>query len=1139
MSISEIPGGDIAASTNTDGQLNVFGQVYGYIAAGDSDWYRAWLEAGRAYTFTMSDRDSPDYNNDFPFDSLVTLRDANGTLLATGSEDQLVSKDDSILVFTPTSTGTYYVTANGYQDSGSYVLQMTTAGGASDIPEDLTTAARLIPGGSLSSQIEVASDVDWLQMQLSAAGGYVLGLSGTLPSPLLSLFDRNGNFLNEINAGQAFSVADDGTYFVEIGSELIESTGGYTASLSSLPTLTVDSLGAVESTGSMVFTVHLSQASATAVTFNASTLVYGTASPGSDFEAKSQVLTIAPGATTATFTVPLFSDALLEPDEQVYVGLINAVGAAAGSFSIGFGIISDDDTGSLVLPSDALVTRQWHLYPTVGANVLPVWADYTGSGVKVAIFDQGIERSHPELDDQLLSSLGRDAASLTAGGDPKRAVDNHGTAVAGVIAAERNGVDGVGVAYGAKLVSIYSPLLLSELVSGNTIANAYTHAQGFDILDDSWGFTPQGASYTQGAPWALLDNFSAPQFAAEGAALKQLADAGRSGLGTIVVQSAGNGYGLGDDANLHNFQNSRYVITVAGTDYRGNVTPYNSPGASILVAAPGGGGGDPSSVIWTTDRAGALGYSDGNFTSIRGSSFSAPIVSGVVALMLQANPSLGYRDVQQILAYSAHLTSVQDNSWRYNGAGNWNGGGLHFDAEHHDLGFGLVDARAAVRLAESWSSPAATSANDVEVKSTLAQTVAIPDGSGPITQSQIVTQAIEVERVEVTIDIQHANIGDLALRLTSPKGTESWLLWRAEGSALSAFGSNQANINFTFDTVLSMGESSVGRWDLSVFDLATGHVGNLRSWTLNLVGKADSADDVYVYNDEYVDALAAKPERGTLTDTGGTDTLNAAQVTGRVAIDLNAGAASTIDGIPLKIAAGSTIENAWGGDGNDTLTGNAAANQLFGGRGNDHLFGGAGNDTIDGGQGTDVAGFAGQRSSFVITRTDSAWIVEDKIGAQGKDTLGHFERLQFDNMAVALDFSGNAGSAAQIVRALFGSATLKVPEFTGYGVVLLDQGMSYTDLVALAVHTDAFWNLAGDLSKRSNTAFVKAVYKNVVGTEAPLDDLTYFVDLLDTGALTQASLGLLACRSPLNTGSVDLVGLATQGLDYIVPPELA
>lgn len=1129
MSISEIPGGDIAADTSTQGQLNVFGYVYGHIASGDSDWYRAWLEAGRAYTFTMIDWDSPDYTNDFPFDSLVGLRDQNGTLLATGSEDLLVSKDDSVLTFTPTRTGIYFVTANGYQDSGSYILQMSTTGGAGDLPEDASTPRQLSTTGPVSSQIDVASDIDWVRMQLSASSGYVVELTGTLPTPALGLFDADGNYLNPIEAGRGFTVPGDGTYYLEVGDQYFDSVGSYTLRLSTQPSLIVTDTEVNESASSVTFTISLSAPATTAVTFRASTVEYGTARGGEDYINTSQFLSIPAGQTSTTLVVRLLPDTRFEPDELLFVSVDEAIGAVTTAASIGFAFVIDDDAGKVALPADELVTLQWHLYPDTGANVLPVWGDYTGAGVRVAVFDQGIERSHPELNDNLLVTLGRDAATLVSGGDPKGADDNHGTAVAGVIAAERNASEGVGVAYDADLVSIYSPLLLSEMVNGNVIANAYTYALGADVLNDSWGFAPQSEDYAQNFPWAFLDNFATPAFAAEGAALQKLADQGRGGLGTIVVQSAGNSYDFGDDTNLHNFQNSRYVITVAATDYNGDVTAYSSPGASVLIAAPGGGGDNPLSDIWTTDRTGSQGYADDDFTSITGTSFSAPIVSGVVALMLQANKGLGYRDVQQILAYSAHITSVDNNDWRYNGAGNWNGGGLHYDAEFHDLGFGLVDARAAVRLAESWSTPAATSANDVQLSSRLATPVAIPDGTSSVTQSQTVTQAIDVERVEVTIDIQHPYIGDLGLLLTSPTGTESWLLWRAGQTGASPFGSTQADINFTFDTVLSMGESSVGRWDLTVFDLETGDVGTLRSWTLNLVGKADSSDDTYVYSDEYAEALANKAERGTLSDSGGTDTLNAAMTTGRVVIDLNPGASSTIDGALLKIAAGSTLENAWGGDGNDSLTGNAAANKLFGGRGNDRLNGGAGNDALDGGAGTDTADFNGQRASFLVTRTGTGWTVEDRVGSQGRDTVAAVERLEFDNIGLAFDLSGSAGFTAQIIRGLFGKAFLGEEAYVGIGMQLFDGGTSYQDIVNLAIGTGLFEQLAGS---RSNTDFCRLLWTNVVGSAPTANDIAPFVAQLNAGVFTQGSLGLLACQLELNTLSADLVGLASTGIEY-------
>src|SRR5207244_839354 len=107
----------------------------------------------------------------------------------------------------------------------------------------------------------------------------------------------------------------------------------------------------------------------------------------------------------------------------------------------------------------------------------------------------------------------------------------------------------------------------------------------------------------------------------------------------------------GDNVNEHNFQNSIYTIAVAATDVNGKVASFSTPGAALLVSAPGVG-------IVTDDRAGNLGFVSGDYVSISGTSFAAPEVTGVIALMLEANPNLGYRDIQQILAYSSHQTDA-------------------------------------------------------------------------------------------------------------------------------------------------------------------------------------------------------------------------------------------------------------------------------------------------------------------------------------------------------------------------------------------------------------------------------------------------------------------------------------------------
>ncbi|MBV5276894.1 S8 family serine peptidase, partial [bacterium] len=118
------------------------------------------------------------------------------------------------------------------------------------------------------------------------------------------------------------------------------------------------------------------------------------------------------------------------------------------------------------------------------------------------------------------------------------------------------------------------------------------------------------------------------------------------------------------------------------------------------------------------------------YANFDGTSAAAPVVSGVAALMLEANPLLGYRDVQEILALSA--THPDSLTWKTNAANNWNLGGMLFNDQ---LGFGLVDAYAAVQLADTWTQH--DSAINEVVSSARAYNLqaAIPDGTGAYTRT--------------------------------------------------------------------------------------------------------------------------------------------------------------------------------------------------------------------------------------------------------------------------------------------------------------------------------------------------------------------------------------------------------------------
>jgi hypothetical protein len=209
------------------------------------------------------------------------------------------------------------------------------------------------------------------------------------------------------------------------------------------------------------------------------------------------------------------------------------------------------------------------------------------------------------------------------------------------------------------------------------------------------------------------------------------------------------------------------------------------------------------------------------------------------------------------------------------------------------------------------------------------------------------------------------------------------------------------------------------------------------------------------------------------------------------------------------------------------LPGNDA---YFAHAGNDRISGGHGDDLIDGGLGIDTSVYQSIRVLYQARKTDFGWTVAATAGSEGVDRLVHVERLQFSDMSLALDLDGNAGAVAQIIRAVFGPAYLSNKAFVGIGLQLFDGGMSYADVVKLAVGTDLFAQLAGG---RDSGAFVNLVYRNVVGVAPGAADLAPFKGLLDTGVYTQDSLALLACQVGVNTESLDLMGLASAGIEFL------
>ena len=180
-----------------------------------------------------------------------------------------------------------------------------------------------------------------------------------------------------------------------------------------------------------------------------------------------------------------------------------------------------------------------------------------------------------------------------------------------------------------------------------------------------------------------------------------------------------------------------------------------------------------------------------------------------------------------------------------------------------------------------------------------------------------------------------------------------------------------------------------------------------------------------------------------------------------------------------------------------------------------------------GGDGIDTIEYLGKRSDYTITGSSnpySSQITSTVVKNSAVDkTVSDYvmaERMAFSDVAVAMDINGNAGMVAKILATVFGKAALSNKVYAGIGLQYMDAGMSYLSLVDLAV------NLNGP----SNSQIVDSLWRNLYGTEPSEMTKTSLVSLLDSKAMTAASLAFVACELNPN---VDLVGLATTGLEYI------
>lgn len=557
--------------------------------------------------------------------------------------------------------------------------------------------------------------------------------------------------------------------------------------------------------------------------------------------------------------------------------------------------------------TDPLYPHQWHLANSGQSNFSSEGGTSgidlnignlfmhgsTGQGVKVMVLDDGIDIRHPDLaanvDSRRLFNFDTRAVDPDDP-TPTNPEDAHGTAVAGIIAAvAENGIGGRGVAPEARL-------------GGANFLDCGPRCEAGDpkMTIEAFGGAPFSAD-----SWVFNGSFGiAPPVPIEGdidvekAPIAGLANL-RGGKGALLIKSAGNDFESfsvgGEDpkqcgpANQHGLscQNPSFdltntmpqVVVIGAVNARGVKSSYSTAGAAVMVAGLGGeyGRAEPSSAaeagpaIMTTDLSGcAMGYSragleDSKYgndfnrpgtsintqlnpqcdyvSTMNGTSASAPTVTGVVALMLQANPQLTWRDIRRILVRTSRRVDaaqapvtlaladggyVAEPGWVRNGAGRW---------FSNWYGYGLVDATAAVDAARATSTHlSGVMASSGWMTDKPASALPIPVASAVGLTRAVAVDAMTVEAVQLRLAIGgDARLGDLGIELISPSGTRSVLM-----TAHNAFQATTVASQLTLASSAFYDEPAHGTWTLRIVDVnGRGDAGTqalLEHWSLRIYG---------------------------------------------------------------------------------------------------------------------------------------------------------------------------------------------------------------------------------------------------------------------------------------------------------------
>ncbi|XP_077478698.1 proprotein convertase subtilisin/kexin type 5 [Stigmatopora argus] len=439
-------------------------------------------------------------------------------------------------------------------------------------------------------------------------------------------------------------------------------------------------------------------------------------------------------------------------------------------------------------------------------NIGEAWRrGYTGRGVVVSILDYNIDGEHPNLKmnyDALASFEVNGQERLTPPSYSETAANYHGTRCAAMVAgaiSTNHSLCSMGVAFRSRIGGIR----ILEGVDGEVTDMVEAQALNFrpqhvDIYLAGWGPEDDGTTVDGPGPLARL-------------ALRTGVQTGRHGRGSVYVWASGSGGRRGDHCSCDGYANSIYTISI------------------------GSGGVDEERCSSTLATASAT-HEINCGTAKWGSALSASAAAGVIALTLEANPLLTWRDIQHIIVWTSDYRKLAAADWQTNGAGH---------KVSHLYGFGLLDAERMVMQAKGWRRVPPQRACTVKAHTQLKR-ISNEDGvltstleaSGCSASFRRRQNVAFVEHVVARVTLACRRRGNLTIELTSPLGTVSRLLDKRPYD-----NSTEGFHQWEFMTTHCWGEQASGEWTLNIRDSPSegrenSPTGILQEWSLVIYGTA-------------------------------------------------------------------------------------------------------------------------------------------------------------------------------------------------------------------------------------------------------------------------------------------------------------